>query len=289
MLAGHPGLQITSCYFAPQAIVLELKQQNSSVSTTASHAASQLAPAGNHQSSAAMPAGNTSSHSKQNHIDDPDWHEYVGDVEDAAQSGGVGVAPDDARPGSVTAGSDSSATADQSWPVLLTESGSAAPSSAVADSRSSASATAGPGPGSARSSQGAVLGHTQALEVYRAGPGAAKAALLNDNHAKMKAVKRQAKELALHINGLKREMDDLKDRAEQLKLERQAKQEEGEEIKASTMTYNTAMTVSHTCMNEWQGALQAAFVMSHLSFQFYMEACLNSRCSLGVGAWARGV
>jgi hypothetical protein len=46
--------------------------------------------------------------------------------------------------------------------------------------------------------------------------------LLNGNHAKMKAARKQAKDLALVLNALKSQIDDLKVQQEQLKSQRLA-------------------------------------------------------------------
>lgn len=62
-----------------------------------------------------------------------------------------------------------------------------------------------------------------ALESYKSGPGAAKAALLADNRAKLKNTKRRAKELGLAINNAKRQLDAAKAKADQLRASRIAK------------------------------------------------------------------
>ena len=67
----------------------------------------------------------------------------------------------------------------------------------------------------------------EALAAFRSGPGAAKSALLEENRARLKVSKRRAKELGLSINGAKRELDTLKQKAEELKSIRQSQTGEG--------------------------------------------------------------
>lgn len=70
----------------------------------------------------------------------------------------------------------------------------------------------------------------EALEAFKAGQGAAKALLLEENRSRLKASKRRAKELGLGINGAKRELDALKSRADELKQQRQAQQGDGAQV-----------------------------------------------------------
>ena len=67
----------------------------------------------------------------------------------------------------------------------------------------------------------------EALEAFRSGPGAAKSALLEENRSRLKISKRRAKDLGLSINGTKRELDTLKQKAEDLKSQRQSQTGEG--------------------------------------------------------------
>ena len=69
-----------------------------------------------------------------------------------------------------------------------------------------------------------------ALEDYKAGPGLLKAGLLAENRAKLKGAKKQAKELALGINAIKRELDVLKAKSEEQKRARQAGAGDGAQV-----------------------------------------------------------
>lgn len=60
-----------------------------------------------------------------------------------------------------------------------------------------------------------------ALELYRSGPGAQHAAVLNDNHARLKAAKHRARELGLALNSLKAQLDEARARQEACKAARQ--------------------------------------------------------------------
>lgn len=75
-----------------------------------------------------------------------------------------------------------------------------------------------------------LLDKAAALERYRQGPGAGKAQLLNDNHSKMRAVKRGARELALKLNGLKKEIDNLKEAAGEIKAAWLAREGKGAQV-----------------------------------------------------------
>jgi hypothetical protein len=74
-----------------------------------------------------------------------------------------------------------------------------------------------------------------ATASYRAGPGAEKAQLLNDNHAKMVTAKRRQKELALALNATKGRIDALRQQQEQLKAARLA--EGGEDAQVGCRCY----------------------------------------------------
>lgn len=76
---------------------------------------------------------------------------------------------------------------------------------------------AGPGPGSLAAAEGdaaaaavvsggGVPDREAALALYRAGPGAGRAQVLNDNHGRLKAAKRKRQLLAEQLNGLKAEV-----------------------------------------------------------------------------------
>ncbi|GBF93731.1 kinesin [Raphidocelis subcapitata] len=121
------------------------------------------------------------------------WRGYVGEEEarGASQSGGAGIAPDDARPGAGAPG--------------------AAPRAGAAPAPAAEAATPPPPPPPlARGSEDAA----EALERFRAGPGADKARLLGENAAKARAARRAARDLALQLNGLKRGIDEAKAAAE---------------------------------------------------------------------------
>ncbi|GAX77459.1 hypothetical protein CEUSTIGMA_g4903.t1 [Chlamydomonas eustigma] len=76
-----------------------------------------------------------------------------------------------------------------------------------------------------------LIDRKDALQEYKSsGPGAAKAALLDDNHARLKSSKRRAKELGLSINAAKKDLDHLKALSESLRAERQAKTGEGSQV-----------------------------------------------------------
>lgn len=148
-------------------------------------------------------------------------NEFIGDDDGggASQSGGAGVAPEHARPGSNPASEQQHTSHADGWPAAGPGPGSdpstwpqqGGPASSSRPSESSA-ADAAVAP--------SASGRAAALELYRRGPGAAKAQLLNDNHAKMRAAKRAARELALQLNGLKQEIDALKGDAAALRAAR---------------------------------------------------------------------
>ncbi|KAI8477017.1 MAG: P-loop containing nucleoside triphosphate hydrolase protein [Monoraphidium minutum] len=165
---------------------------------------------------------------------DDGWQDGIGEEEGgaASQSGGAGIAPEHARPGSTpqqqaewqralegvqwgaAAGpGPGSAAADASgWPAAQ---GGAFPPALPRSSAASDTAAGGAALGG-----GGAAGRAAALERYRLGPGAEKAALLNANHAKMRAAKRDARGLALALNGLKAELDAAKDAAGALRAAR---------------------------------------------------------------------
>ncbi|WIA42241.1 hypothetical protein OEZ86_008258 [Tetradesmus obliquus] len=67
------------------------------------------------------------------------------------------------------------------------------------------------------------------LEVYRAGPGAERAALVNDNHSRLKAAKRRARELAQALNSCKLRLDEARGQQEAAKQARLAQEQEAQE------------------------------------------------------------
>ena len=66
------------------------------------------------------------------------------------------------------------------------------------------------------------MSRKKAIEAFRAGPGAAKSGLLEENRVRLRGSKRRAKELGLGINGAKRDLDALKHRVEELAVQRQS-------------------------------------------------------------------
>jgi hypothetical protein len=130
---------------------------------------------------------------------------YIGEDDSAAgpsQSGGAGIAPAAARPGGAQSNAEAGALSHSAGPFEQWPSAEGA-----TDGDCSSSGRPPPGwrsPGDKDS----------ALERYRAGPGAPKARLLNDNHARMRAARRAARELAVALNALKRELDGAKEVAQ---------------------------------------------------------------------------
>jgi hypothetical protein len=105
------------------------------------------------------------------------------------------AAPDDARPSSYGDLSTSSADRDTSATPYYAQAAAAG------------AAAAGVGPGSAATAAaaaaGGMLDRETALLLYREGPGATRASVLNDNHSRLKAAKRRRQLLAEQLNGLK--------------------------------------------------------------------------------------
>lgn len=145
-------------------------------------------------------------------LHDKDWHEYVGDDGgEHVQSGGVGVAPEGARPdapGEQGVDGDDAATAAGPGPGSHT--GAAAACTTPQNGRHHDATAA------------ATPDRKAALEAYRKGPGEAKSQLLADNSIKLKKVKQRSKELALEINTIKHDIDAVKARADELKAARLA-------------------------------------------------------------------
>ena len=149
---------------------------------------------------------------------------WVGDDDEdasqaARQSGGVGVAPEHARPGSQGDGAAwqqqqqqqqqqgrQRGSFDNEQPAAGASGASLAPSGYSTPGPARASAIGEVG---ASSSDGGGLEDAVAalLEEFRAGPGAAKAQLLVANRAKTRAAKRAARDAALTLNALKAEID----------------------------------------------------------------------------------
>jgi kinesin family protein 6/9 len=73
----------------------------------------------------------------------------------------------------------------------------------------------------------------EALELYRKGPGAQKAGLLDENKTRLRNGKKRAKDLGLSINSTKKDLDALKLRHDRLKEQRQGK--EGAELDAEEL------------------------------------------------------
>ena len=161
-------------------------------------------------------------------------HEYIGDEEGggASQSGGAGVAPEHARPGLHQASQQQRqqlASADEQWAAAGPGPGSVSdptfwPQQHQALDQQQQRDPGGGARGAQRTSSSSAADaagdRASALERYRLGPGAASAQLLNENHAKMRAAKRAARDLALQLNGVKQELDGLKEVAGGLRAAR---------------------------------------------------------------------
>ncbi|KAF6252219.1 hypothetical protein COO60DRAFT_545657 [Scenedesmus sp. NREL 46B-D3] len=70
--------------------------------------------------------------------------------------------------------------------------------------------------------RGAGSSSAELLEVYRSGPGAERAALVNDNHSRLKAARRRARELAQALNTCKLQLDEARGQQEQARQARLA-------------------------------------------------------------------
>ena len=150
---------------------------------------------------------------------DSSLHGCVGELDGEDQSSGVGIAPDNARPGGDLGPSRSSSSSRQEHP--------ASSSRAAAGSEDGLGSSEGP---MLRSLTDGPGGTEAALQAFKAGPGAFKVQLLNGNHAKMKAARKQAKDLALALNALKSQIDELKGQQEELKVQRLASGEDAAQV-----------------------------------------------------------
>lgn len=170
------------------------------------------------------------------------WHEAeaVGELDDDGQSGGVGVAPEGARPGLDPSASGLShgdgehpcaaAAAVCAQEVASSSAAWAQPSSPAGPFMQHESGAAAAAPGSRGCSPDPSIDVTALLEQFRAGPGQQAALLVNENHAKMRGARWRAKELALALNELKRRIDEAKARCQELGAARQGL---GGELEAS--------------------------------------------------------
>ncbi|GIL43450.1 hypothetical protein Vafri_920 [Volvox africanus] len=191
----------------------------------------------------------------------------VGKVE---RLGGAGMAPDDARPGSMGSiedGGGGSSLAER----LLSQQGTG--TSAAAAGMASAGVVA--------------PDRLTALEDYKAGPGALKARLLAENRAKLKTSRTRAKELGLAVNASKRELDSLKAREEELKRQRVQQQGEGSQV-LDAEEFDILMRIKELKVSYKENYNELQVVKSEVDYtQGLVEQC-NKELLLEFAEWYEG-
>eukprot|EP00873_Tetraselmis_striata_P024623 jgi/Tetstr1/444887/TSEL_032725.t1 len=211
--------------------------------------------------SGAMAVANPHTSTATAHMPPGEEADYVGDLEDEGAAHGIPAAPEELQDAFYTS---------QSHPP------SARPASAASDAPSAPAAQRG-SQGAAPPKRPAPASTEEALQEFKGSAGCELSEALVENKRSLRAAKQKQKEVALRINGVKKEIDALKERVDNVRVE------DGAEMDAEDYEALVALKALKAGYRDHYGELQ--MVKSEVEYTTRLVTACTEEMTAAFKAW----